>query len=118
MGNRYVILLSLSLSACVWVLWGAMDTAKREGETLGRSQKATHGAAPTTPFDPNSVVPEADHGKTFDPATAAADVRAQRIPTNPYTDMTPKTPYDLRAEDPMFEASDRIVVDPEAVIQA
>jgi hypothetical protein len=104
--------LSLSLAA------GKLDQAKREGEALARSQKATHGSQPTTRQDPNAVLPQADKGKKFDARKAKQDIIFKRMPETPVDNLQPKKPYDLRSDDPMFAAGDRVTDNPEAILNA
>jgi conjugal transfer mating pair stabilization protein TraN len=97
---------------------GSMDSAKREGEALARSQKATHGLQPTTRQTPDEVLPTADRGKTFHSAIARADVLLKRTPETVADSMNPKTPYDLRPDDSMFAAGDRVTDNPETILNA
>lgn len=112
--KRWGIMIVLSLTCLI----GKMDQAKREGEALARSQKATHGAQPTNRQDPNEVLPKTDKGKTFDARKAKHDVTFKRVPETVADNLQPKKPYDLRAEDPMFVAGDRITDNPEAILNA
>ena len=106
------------LCVSVTIISGSMDQAKREGEALARSQKATHGDLPTKRQDPNAVLPQADKGKTFDARKAQHDVTFKRVPETPVDNLQPKSPYDLRSDDPMFVAGDRITDNPEAILNA
>ena len=112
--KRWGMIVCLSLS----FVMGNMDNAKREGEALARSQKATHGAQPTKRQDPNEVLPKSDNGKTFDARKAKQDVTFKRVPETSVDNLQPKKPYDLRANDPMFAEGDRVTDNPEAILNA
>lgn len=112
--RRWGLMIVLSLTCLI----GKMDQAKREGEALARSQKATHGAQPTKRQDPNEILPKTDKGKTFDARKAKQDITFKRVPETPADNLQPKKPYDLRADDPMFAEGDRVTDNPEAILNA
>lgn len=112
--KRWGIMIGLSLT-CVL---GKMDQAKREGEALARAQKSTHGHLSATRQDPNNVLPKSDKGKTFNASQAKQDVQINRVPETPADTMQPRTPYDVRPDDPMFREGDRVTDNPEAILNA
>jgi conjugal transfer mating pair stabilization protein TraN len=111
---RYVLFILINIGGVM----GNMDSAKREGEAFARSQKSLKGHLPTTRQDPKDVLPTADKGKTFNASKALQDVDSARVPKTPVDNLQPKTPYDLRSDDPMFTAGDRVTDHPEAILNA